>query len=77
MGTRCLNPSIQRQRPPSRHRAAGKRAAPPDHQNSALVVDRVRALIPNGWRLYQSRPWAGDLENQPYNRRLPLEELLS
>jgi hypothetical protein len=40
-------------------------------------VDRVRALIPNGWRLYQSRPWAGDLENQPYNCRLPLGELPS
>ncbi len=52
------------------------KAAPPDKQNSALVVQQVYALLPNGWFLFKNRPDPIDLTTIPFNHQLPPEELL-
>ena len=57
--------------------AARDKARPPDDQNSALVVARVRKKIPNGWRFaYESRPNPDQEEKAPRNHKCHLDELL-
>jgi hypothetical protein len=57
---------------------ARARAAPPEAENSAVVVRKVRGLIPNEWKEWvRSRPVRADDEPPlPLNRRQTVEELM-
>jgi hypothetical protein len=54
--------------------AARARAAPPDEQDSSLVVDRVQKLIPDNWLLFNHHEKPAKLFSS--NHRFPPDELL-
>lgn len=55
---------------------AREKAAPPEAENSAVVVRRVRDLIPKEWNDWVNRPdQPENPDPPPLNRHIPLEEL--
>ena len=56
--------------------AAREKAAPPDEQNSAVVVRRVRELTPKEWNDWVSRPNLSSGDPVPLNRRQADEDLI-